>query len=114
DSRRAARARIAALVSWSMCAVVALGVLWVAAVRAGEVRTWRAAKGSATLEAEFVELKEGNVVVLKAADGTTKEVPLDKLSEADQQFVESKRIKTIVEVEEEARRCRTAKDAVMV
>lgn len=49
-------------------------------------RTWTDAKGKFRIEAEFVELKDGKVV-LRKPDGKTISVPLGKLSTADQKFV---------------------------
>ena len=53
---------------------------------AGEVRTWTAAEGGFTTEAEFVALKPGNVVSLRLKDGKQREIPLDKLSDADRAY----------------------------
>ena len=50
-----------------------------------ELRTWRSTVGT-TLEAEFVEFDEGNVI-LKPADGETKSVQFAKLSTSDQRYV---------------------------
>gem|GEM_PF-1543413 len=56
------------------------------AVSGGEVRTWTAASGGFSVEAELVELKAGDVVRLKTKDGREIEVPLSQLSAADQAF----------------------------
>lgn len=47
------------------------------------IRTWTDSTGLFKLEARFVALKDGKVT-LEKADGTTKTLPLDKLSEEDQ------------------------------
>jgi hypothetical protein len=50
-----------------------------------KLRTWSDATGKFKIEAEMVRLDKGQVQ-LKRADGTTLAVPLDKLSQADQEF----------------------------
>ncbi|WP_425400920.1 SHD1 domain-containing protein [Aeoliella sp.] len=52
-----------------------------------ESRTWTAASGGASIEAEYVGAKDGNVT-LRKADGKTVSVPIAKLSAADQQYIE--------------------------
>lgn len=54
------------------------GLLW--------ARTWTSSSGEYTVEADFVELKDGKVV-LKKNDGNTIAVPLVKLSKTDKAFV---------------------------
>lgn len=49
------------------------------------MRTWRAAAGAFTVRATFVELKSGKVK-LRRADGHVIDVPLEKLSKADQTY----------------------------
>lgn len=49
-------------------------------------REWSDSTGKFKIEAEFVELKDGKVS-LKKADGTLLSIPLDKLSKADRDFV---------------------------
>ena len=51
-----------------------------------ELRTWTAVNGK-EIEAEFVSNEEG-VVKLKLESGKVFEVPLDKLSKNDQNFIE--------------------------
>jgi hypothetical protein len=51
------------------------------------MRTWTAAAGGFTVEAEFIELKPGDVVHLRTKDGRDIDVPLDKLSPADRAIV---------------------------
>jgi hypothetical protein len=50
-------------------------------------RTWTDATGQFKVDAEFVEM-QGNVVVLKKADGATVRIPLDKLSAEDQRIAQ--------------------------
>src|SRR4051812_44695662 len=92
---------------------------------AAEMRTWTSASGSHTTDAEFVELKDDGNVVLKTKAGKTIQVPLGKLSEADQAFAggrgvakplaagEPEAAKSVEEVEAEASKCHTAKEAVL-
>jgi hypothetical protein len=49
----------------------------------GAVTTWTDSTGQFKLEASFVELIDG-AVVLRRADGTTSRIPFDKLSPEDQ------------------------------
>lgn len=93
---------------------------------AGEMRTWSSASGAHKTEAEFVELKDDGNVVLKAKTGKTIDVPLSRLSDADQAYARSHAAakspassktetpKSVDDVEAEALACKTAKEAVMV
>src|SRR5436190_421517 len=51
-------------------------------------REWTSSNGKFKIEAEFVAVKNGKVV-LEKPDGTYASVPLDKLSAEDQAFIES-------------------------
>lgn len=51
-----------------------------------KLRTWTDSTGNHTVEAKFVEFKDGKVS-LEKEDGTAIAVPVEKLSEADQRFV---------------------------
>jgi S1-C subfamily serine protease len=94
--------------------------------QSAEMRTWTSKAGQHSVEAEFVELKDNGMVVLKLGSGKTIEVPLDKLSSQDQahvRFVSSttKPLSSIdgqpkapAEIEAEASQARTAKEAVML
>lgn len=53
-----------------------------------EVRTWSDQTGKFKIEAEFVSAKDG-VAVLKRADGSRIEVPVARLSDADQAFLKT-------------------------
>lgn len=66
-----------------MC-VLALTVL------AGERRTWSDISGKHQTEAEMVSV-DSAYVTLKKDDGTTLHVPIEKLSESDRAFVQSKK-----------------------
>src|SRR3954452_8404432 len=93
---------------------------------AAEMRTWTSASGSHTTDAEFLELKDDGNVVLKTKAGKTIQVPLGKLSEADQAFARAKgvakpqtaggavAVKTLEEIEAEAAQCHTAKEAMLL
>lgn len=114
--------------------VLAAIVLVFACLRLGSIsaeqRTWTAAAGGFTTVAEFIELKAGGTVSIRLTDGTTRDVPLEKLSAADRQYVtrqtESSRIAIqtqpsadskpvtltdLQDLEAEAQRCKTARDA---
>ncbi|MCP4082940.1 MAG: hypothetical protein GY743_22170 [Planctomycetaceae bacterium] len=52
----------------------------------GEYRTFVDSTGKHEIEARFIELDNGKVKLLKR-DGSTTEVPLDRLSDKDQEFV---------------------------
>ena len=68
--------------------VIFVGVIW-GAVGAvfGEVRTWTDSTGTHTRKAEFVGLK-GGIVRLREVSGETIDLPLEKLSAADQKVAE--------------------------
>lgn len=51
-----------------------------------QARTWTEAQTGRTLEGEFVRMQD-SVVVIRAANGSTVQLPLARLSEADQAFV---------------------------
>ena len=51
-------------------------------------RTWTDSTGKHTVEAEFIDMKDGKVR-LKKEDGKTITIPIEKLSDEDQQFVKS-------------------------
>lgn len=53
-------------------------------------RTWTDSSGKFTVEAQFMGAAFGNVK-LRRRDGTTITVPLDKLSEADQEWIKGRR-----------------------
>jgi S1-C subfamily serine protease len=71
-----------------------LGVLFltvsISATAGAEFRTWKAAVGNFSIEAEFVELKDDNAVRLRLKDGKHRDVPFDKLSTKDQDYVSNK------------------------
>lgn len=117
SSQRGGRVAAGALIA--ILAIVSIGP-------AAEMRTWSSASGSHTTDAEFVELKDDGNVVLKTKAGKTIQVPLGKLSEADQAYARARGVakpqaaggavaaKTVEEVEAEAGQCRTAKEAVLL
>ncbi len=57
-------------------------------IAAAKPRTWTASNGKFSVEAKLVKVDEGKLV-LKRADGQEISVPLDKLSEADQKYVDN-------------------------
>lgn len=101
----------------SFLAVV--GVLtWVAGVSfAAEVRTWSAASGKYTVDAEYLGVKPGDVVQLKTKDGRTIEVPLSQLSAADRDYArrqQSTASSRLTKAQKDADRCRSPEDALVV
>jgi len=52
----------------------------------GSARTWTDSTGKYTVEAEFVDSEDGKVS-LKKEDGTVVNLPIQKLSKADQEFI---------------------------
>jgi S1-C subfamily serine protease len=109
------------------CVLSALVVMLIAVdggLRA-ELRTWTAATGGYSVEADFVELVDGRVVRLKRAGGDVLDVPLDKLSAADQTYVKQKQAgaaagpagaksERLTRATLEAERCRSAQDALRI
>lgn len=63
----------------------ALAVL-AAAAGPGQARIWTSS-GGATVEAEFLRVEDGDLVVLQRQDGTLLGIQADQLSEADQAFL---------------------------
>jgi S1-C subfamily serine protease len=116
--------------SWyiALVALTSLLTVLISVARTGEVRTWKAAAGNFSVEAELLELKPDGTVRLKRKDGLELNVPLDKLSAEDQQFARggsaapnnapdappSTALKTAEQVERDASGCKTAKEAVLV
>ena len=70
------RTLIAAVLVLAVCTSVA------------SARTWTDSTGKHTVEAEFVDLKDGKVR-LKKEDGRTITIPIERLSEADRAYVKS-------------------------
>lgn len=60
-----------------------------ASVQTLSAREWKDASGKFHQEAELVEF-DGNLVVLKKAEGQLVAIPLDQLSKADQEYLKSK------------------------
>jgi S1-C subfamily serine protease len=111
----------------SLVALVPLAVFALALTgHTGEIRNWSSTSGTYKIDAELVKLKEDGTVVLKTKSGKVIEVPIGKLSEADQKYARSQAAgtsppkaaseppKSPDEVEAEAQQCRTAKEAVMI
>jgi hypothetical protein len=74
---------------WLAGRLVAVLTLWSVGAAIGwaqETRTWTDDTGTYTVEAELKELKR-DAVVLLLSDGSTKNVPLERLSDADRKFV---------------------------
>ena len=71
-----------------MKSVICVIMLYLVSVCSAELRTWTAINGK-EVEAEFVSNEEG-VVKLKLKSGKVFDVPLNKLSKADQEFLKAK------------------------
>ncbi len=69
--------------------LVAVAMLAVAASATAEVRTWTDSTGKHKFDAELLSTKDGKVR-LRGADGKEVSVPLDRLSDADREFVNSR------------------------
>jgi hypothetical protein len=70
------RTFIAAVLAFVVCAPLAFA------------RTWTDSAGTHTVEAEFVDFKDGKVQ-LKKENGETVTIPIEKLGDEDQEFVKS-------------------------
>ncbi|MEM6917007.1 MAG: prolyl oligopeptidase family serine peptidase, partial [Verrucomicrobiota bacterium] len=57
-------------------------------VSASEVRTWTSSDGSSSFEGELLEFSGDGVRIQRVSDRKTFQLPLDRLSEADREFVE--------------------------
>jgi thiol-disulfide isomerase/thioredoxin len=69
-----------------LTALAAIGLLTLPGV--ADERTWKAAEGGFTVDAELLSVEDGKVR-LRRADGKVIAVPLSKLSQADRKFAES-------------------------
>ena len=116
----------------SVCATIALTIYFSSAGLHAELRTWTASSGGFTVDADFVQLLPGNVVRIKLPTGETRDVPLDKLSAADQEYVRTKTATPapstagtttttpaaagdrLARAQREAGRCRSAQDALRI
>lgn len=56
-----------------------------------ERRTWNDSTGNFAIEAELVR-KEGDNVILKLDDGSTRTVPLERLSQSDLEYLEQREL----------------------
>lgn len=69
------------------CFLLSVG-LFFGALTALNARTWTEAGSGRTLDGEFVRM-QGDAVVVRVANGSTSQLPLVRLSEADQAFVKA-------------------------
>ena len=53
-------------------------------------RTWTRSSDGATIEGEFVRVKDANTVYIARAGGATVEIPIAALSAEDQAFIKEK------------------------
>jgi len=71
----------------AMTAVAAVGLLTLTVqLAAADIRTWKDASGKFQVDAEFVELN-GTTVLLKRANGSTIQIALERLSDADRAYI---------------------------
>lgn len=54
----------------------------------GKLRPWTDSTGRNTIQAEFLELKDGNVILRRSDGKSTRPIPLKDLSEADQKLAQ--------------------------
>jgi len=73
-----------AVIGWMLLALVVAGV-----ARASDVRTWTDRAGR-QFEGEYIGFTDGQVQVKRTSDGQTFQLPLERFSDADQQFVKSR------------------------
>lgn len=59
-----------------------------------EVRTWKTADGSKSIEAEFVSTRDGEVTIKRKSDQRLFTLPISKLSEADQAWIKTQKAET--------------------
>ena len=69
-----------------MTRLITAGIILTVCTGVAQARQWADATGKFTVEADFVDFKDGKVQ-LKKADGSTITVPVERLSNADQKFV---------------------------
>lgn len=90
DLSRSGSTRLRRSVSWHLClAFGACGWFATAAV-AAETRTWTDSTGKFKIQAEFVSEQNGNVT-LRQTDGSEVEIPVNKLSKPDQDYLKTQR-----------------------
>jgi hypothetical protein len=66
-------------------------LILILAAGAGPPRTWTDSTGNFSVEAELVEVREGNVQ-LRKADGSTVTVPVTRLSDRDRRYLVSLKV----------------------
>ncbi len=71
------------------CFLVCFYLLFALAIKADEVRTWTSSSGTHQTEAELFNISDdGKSVTLLKTDGKTTEIPLEKLSQTDQAYLQ--------------------------
>lgn len=65
-------------------------LLFAAKLHAGEVRTWTDQTGKYTIDATLIAFDEDRVIIERASDKQLGSVPIEQLSEDDQQYLQSK------------------------
>ncbi|MFH1269376.1 MAG: SHD1 domain-containing protein, partial [Planctomycetota bacterium] len=66
---------------------IGIGLVIATAARGQELRTWTDSTGRFTLSAKFVSVQDGQVTLARE-DGSEMTIALEKLSKADQEYVE--------------------------
>lgn len=80
------------------CCTIIFSFLFAFVINAAEMRTWTSGGGSHKTEAEFVKISDdGKIITIRWEDGKEKDIPLDKLSKADQEYVKKQTEKKLVE-----------------
>lgn len=74
------------LPTWQVLLIIQVILFYVSSI--AEARTWTDVTGR-TLEAEFLDFKNGNVMIKRLSDGRIFELPFSKFSQEDQSFVRS-------------------------
>jgi len=115
-----------------MCALL-LCTCVTSSAQAAELRTWTAASGGFTVEAELITVKPGDIAQLKTKDGRTLDVPLAQLSAADREYAKKQQAPAaptsatpgaaldfasgtarFQEIQKQADRCRTPDEAMIL
>jgi thiol-disulfide isomerase/thioredoxin len=78
-----------------LCSAVVFAAVAIVAVAVAKERTWTDKTGKFSVSAELVEVEDGKAV-LRRTDGKTVTVPVDKLSDADQAFLNEQSKKSTI------------------
>lgn len=67
--------------------ILVLGTIALFSASAAEVRDWKTADGSKTIQAEFVSAKDGKVTIRRKSDQKIFTIAIDTLSDADREWL---------------------------